>query len=262
MPFEIRSISGGGNGSLNFKVESGNSFPSEAEENTIMIITDSTITKWLISPEEPENPSEGMIWIKTGTSSTAEFSVLKDNNIIICPMFVKQYVSGAWVDKTAKSYKNGEWVDWWSGELYINGNEYEAFTGGMTAYAYKLSGTTAEASAPVITKDTNAITIKTGTTNSGTVYINKMFDLSKYSKMVMKITECTGHEIRVGFTETKATDFTLVAYKLVPTGSYIGTYSGTIELDLSSETTTCYPVITMMNTATKAITFTEWKLVP
>lgn len=252
---------GGGGGGLNFKVV-GNPQPTNPKENTIWLNTNQKITGWIFCATEPTEPVESMVWFPIGTASTVEFNALKKNGIQIYPISAKQYVSGVWVDVTAKTYQNGAWVDWWNGELYVNGNEYTSFTGGMTAYAYKLSGTSAAASAPVITKDTNAITIKTGTSNSGTVYINKMFDLSKYSKMVMKITACTGHEIRVGFTETKATDFTLVAYKLVPTGSASGTYTGTVELDLSGANSTCYPVITMMNTGTKAITFTEWRLVP
>lgn len=257
----LHGFGGGGTG-LNFKVVGGTTQPLNPRENTIWINTDQKITGWIFSATEPAEPAEGVVWFKVGDSSEVAFNALKKNSLHVYPMECKQYVSGALVSKDAKSYQGGAWVDWWNGELYVNGNEYTSFTGGMTAYAYKLSGTSAAASAPVITKDTNAITIKTGTENSGTVYINKMFDLSQYSKMVMEITACKGYEIRVGFTETKATDFTLVAYTLVPTGNANGSYTGKIELDLSGAKATCYPVITMLNTGTKTITFTEWRLVP
>lgn len=248
--------------SFNFRVYTSASIPESGNENDVVVVSNIPMENWILSPDEPSGAprTDGDVWITYSTSGNV-LNILKQDSMMIAPISAKQYIDGAWVDVEAKTYQNGVWVDWWNGELYVNGNEYEAFTGGMTAYAYKLSGTSAAASAPVITKGTNAITIQTGTSNSGTVYINKMFDLSKYSKMVMKITGCTGHEIRVGFTETKATDFTLVAYTLVPTGSASGTYTGTIELDLSGASRTCYPVITMMNTGTKTITFTEWRLV-
>lgn len=55
---------------------------------------------------------EGTVWISTGTSSTVPFNALKKNNITVYPMSAKQYVNGAWVNKTAKTYQGGKWVDW------------------------------------------------------------------------------------------------------------------------------------------------------
>lgn len=132
--FSSSSSSGGNNqGALNFKIESGNTFPPEAEENTIMVITNNEITEWLFSPEEPESPIEGMVWIKTGTFSAVEFNALVANGITVYPMSVKQYISNEWVDKTAKSYQNGEWVDWIT-YMYKEGNQYTDLTGGWTSY--------------------------------------------------------------------------------------------------------------------------------
>lgn len=82
-------------------------------ENTIWVNTDTEITSWVFSPDEPENPSDGIIWFFVGTSLTAvAFNALKENNIQIYPKSAKQYVNGAWVNKTAKIYQNGAWKDW------------------------------------------------------------------------------------------------------------------------------------------------------
>jgi hypothetical protein len=73
---------------------------------------------------------EGTVWITTGTSSTAPFNALKKNGVMVYPISAKQYISGAWVEETVKSYQGGEWVDWWNGPLYEPGNTYDGITGG------------------------------------------------------------------------------------------------------------------------------------
>lgn len=66
----------------------------------------------------------GQAWILTGASSQVAFNALKKNWLYVYPISAKQYVNGAWVDKTAKSYQGGKWVEWWDGEYYENGKFY------------------------------------------------------------------------------------------------------------------------------------------
>lgn len=128
---------GGGGASLNFKIV-GNPQPAEAKENTIWVDTDD-ITSWEFSPTEPENPVPGMVWVSTGTSSTVAFNALKKNGITVYPISAKQYIDGAWVNKTAESYQGGAWVEWLpAGALYWRGNECVDATGGWTSKAWKL----------------------------------------------------------------------------------------------------------------------------
>ena len=129
----IYGFGGGGGTALNFSVV-GNPQPTTAKENTIWIDTDVKISSWIFIATEPTNPTDGMVWISTGASSTVEFNALKKNGIQVYPMSAKQYVSGAWVDKEAKSYQNGAWVDWWNGELYKNGDAYTHVTGGWSNF--------------------------------------------------------------------------------------------------------------------------------
>lgn len=71
---------------------------------------------------------EGTVWITTGASSTVEFNALKKHGLKVYPISAKQYVGGAWVDKTAKSRQNGEWVNW--AKYYIqNGKLVETLSG-------------------------------------------------------------------------------------------------------------------------------------
>lgn len=110
----IFNMIGGGNGggaSLNFKVVGGTSAPASPKENTIWVNTSAEITSWAFSATEPEAPAAGMVWFTTDKKSTATFNALKKNDITLCPIAASQYVNGAWVEKTAKCYKSGEWVE-------------------------------------------------------------------------------------------------------------------------------------------------------
>jgi hypothetical protein len=101
----------GGGASLNFKVVGGTAAPASPKENTIWVNTDAEIASWVFSAAEPETPAAGMVWITTDKKSTAPFNALKKNDITLCPVAASQYVNGAWVEKTAKCYKSGEWVE-------------------------------------------------------------------------------------------------------------------------------------------------------
>lgn len=137
-----KTNAGGGGGGLNFRVIGGTSTPENHKENDIWVNTDTEITSWAFSATEPESPTEGMVWISTGQSSSVEFNALKKNGIQVYPIAAKQYISSALVYKEAKIYQNGEWVDW---VLYLfkDGNQYNAITGGWTQIAMsgKMQGT-------------------------------------------------------------------------------------------------------------------------
>ena len=100
----------GGSNPLNFKVIC-NPQPSTAKENTIWVDTD-RINNYYFSATQPENMVEYDVWFPTGTSSTVEFNALKKHGIQVYPTSAKQYIGGAWVDKTSKSWQGGAWVDW------------------------------------------------------------------------------------------------------------------------------------------------------
>lgn len=110
-----RTNAGGGGSSLNFDVKAYADVAAlqsdVPKENTIGVITTVKITDWVFAAQEPDEPKEGTIWIVTGQSSGVEFNALKKNSILVYPVSIKQYISGAWVDVEAKTYQNGKWVD-------------------------------------------------------------------------------------------------------------------------------------------------------
>lgn len=220
----IHDMIGGGGAPLNFKVVGGTSTPASPKENTIWVNTSAEITSWVFSAAEPETPSAGMVWISVGTTSPTKFNALKKNNITVYPISAKQYVSGAWVDKSAKSYQGGAWVDWWNGELYKNGNEYEGVTGGWSADSNSNGTVTFNADNIYLAgRDGDTYTVA-GTVNS--------IDLSKYTKLVIKGTKISEHYsggcFEAGVASVRGKNYDIVFAKSPSTGDLL------LEIDISN----------------------------
>ena len=101
-----------GGAGLNFNVVGGTAQPTSPKENTVWVNTATGISSWVFSATQPSSPSAGMVWFQAGTSAPASFNALKKNNITVYPNGCKQYVSGAWQSKTAKTYQGGTWKEW------------------------------------------------------------------------------------------------------------------------------------------------------
>lgn len=107
---------GSGGTALNFNVKT---YPSETElkadeprENTIGVITTTTMTSWVFSATEPKEPEVGMVWFSLGTSSATEFNALKKNELQVYPVSSKQYVGGKFEVVISMTYQDEEWHDW------------------------------------------------------------------------------------------------------------------------------------------------------
>lgn len=230
----IFNVSGGGGAALNFRVVGGTTAPTNAAENCIWVNTNK-INNYYFSATEPRNVVDYDVWISTGTKSNIAFNALKKNGIQVYPISAKQYVSGAWVDLTAKSYQGSGWVDWWNGELYEEGNEFEYVTGGWTGTAKKSSSTSSVGAAvPTITRNDVSISVKATNNGGGIFHTANKIDLSKFSRITFN-----GSFSRSGSTNNLV--FACwpnlnAAYYTTGYGSLIGSPSAatTIELDIST----------------------------
>ena len=113
----------GGVSALNFNVVGGTSQPVNPKENTIWVNTDTGISGWVFSAEEPGEPAEGRVWINVGFDSSAPFNALKKNAVMVYPVTAKQYENGAWSTVDVKIYNGGEFVE------LINVNNYFYYHG-------------------------------------------------------------------------------------------------------------------------------------
>ena len=203
---DILNVSGGGGAGLNFKVLGGTVLPANPRENTIWVNTSAKITGHVFDVNQPTG-SEGLVWIQTGTSSSAPFNALKKDAIQIYPTGAKQYISGAWVDVVAKTYQDGAWVDW-AVFLFKNGNRYESLTGGWGT-GYKTNSAFSAVNASFGSEIGFSISRVAGKINYCQIAATKnKIDLTNANKLRFKFTSVGGNSgyIRVGI--ARSLDFT------------------------------------------------------
>lgn len=173
---------GGGVGGAELKVVGGTTRPAKPTQNMIWVNTEHEITSYVFSAIQPDAPVAGMVWITIGDSGNIKIpSPVGKDWITVYPLSAKQYISGAWVNKEVKSYQNGEWVAWWNGELFDNGNQFEAVTGGWTVAD----------SADGAVEIGNEIVLKPASGKSSIVINRKTLDLSRYTKLRFNVTSAT-----------------------------------------------------------------------
>lgn len=80
-----------------------------AEENTIAVVTDTTMAGWVLSGDAPEQ-STGFVWVQVGWNSSISFYADTGKCLKVSPRYVLQYESGAWTAKDAYIYQDGVWV--------------------------------------------------------------------------------------------------------------------------------------------------------
>lgn len=176
---------GGAGAGVNFKIVGGTTQPTDSRENTIWVNTDTAISSWVFSATEPTEPAAGMVWLQTGTYSNVEFNALKKGDIRVYPLAAKQYVSGAWVEKSALSYQDGNWVAWLRREiLYEPGNENNPVTGGWTYTSKGYSFDASTPGTPTITRGISALTVQMPDVSGAIIHPANKIDLTEYSTIV------------------------------------------------------------------------------
>jgi hypothetical protein len=185
---------GGGGGGLNFQVVGVTVAPSNPRENTIWINTATKITSWTFSATEPENLTEGMVWISVGTSSAVSFNALKKNNLEVYPLSAKQYIDGELVSVPAYCYQSGDWVQfskYFDGYLFNNGSVNEDITGGWSAGSGAMVGNTLYGDY-----------YKAQSTRGAICSTVKKIDLTEYNTLKVNCTKVTGTAILYIETDT------------------------------------------------------------
>lgn len=186
----IVNMTGSSSGGLNVKVVAYSVTPTGvAAENTIGVVTDTAITGWVMQAEQPENPTDGMVWIKVDFSSTSAFYADKKNMIKVYPVVAYQYIGGTWAIKDSYIYQNAAWVILFNSYIYYYGNEFESLTGGWI----RLRGT--------IIKGTDGITMKSKSITTNIRTANKL-DLTDFDTLSAYITNSTANWFYIGVTQS------------------------------------------------------------
>lgn len=172
----LNGFGGSGENLLNFKIVGGTTQPANPIENMIWVNTNQPITDWTFKSYEPQQKQEGLIWIETSNISNIEFNVLKKNNIDVYPLFIKQYINNTWEQKEAKIYQN-EWLTWWTGSIYDQGNENINITGG---FEHNGNGT--------CNKGSNYITISYSGTGKSHLHTKNKINFSVFNNLYINVT--------------------------------------------------------------------------
>ena len=190
----------GGTNPLNFKVIC-NPKPETAKENTIWVDTD-RINNYYFSDTKPENMEAYDVWFPVGTSSTVAFNALKKNGLQVYPISAKQYIGGSLVAKTAKSWRNGNWVEWVT-YLYNTGNDCNDITGGWQAVNGRTDGYGNTGSCAL--KGDSFILSTSAPATSITRITKKKMDISKIKSIAIKVTAAMNSDANLFVSSTNNT---------------------------------------------------------
>lgn len=175
----------GGVSPLTFRVIGGTSQPSSPRTNDIWVNTSADIANAIFTPVKPDSTTEGRVWFELGLKSSSPLSALKgDVLVVLYPIDCQQYVSGAWVRKTAKRYTGSAWVDYVRYDtIYNAGDENKPITGGFVSKAWGTeSGQLTEA--PTITRGSGSISFAGATPGRwGAVYTASKVDVTNFNAL-------------------------------------------------------------------------------
>lgn len=177
---------------LNFRVYTAATLPSAAQENDICVISDVPMKNWILSPDAPSGTprTDGDVWIQYSVAGNT-FNALKTGAMMVATISAWQYVDGAWMVVTAKSYQYGEWVVWV--EFYYKaGNEYEGITGGWIGEADGYDeATSAQKTMPTIKKTAEYMSIltpyKASVRTVGILKTKNKVNLTGCSKIIFEV---------------------------------------------------------------------------
>ncbi len=179
----------GGYSAFVFKVLGGTEPPSLPGENTLWVNTEQQISGWIVAPNEPEAPEEGMLWLRVKNSGSLSLNLLKKNGLRIFPAGVKQYVDGAWSAREAEIYTQGQWI-------HITGDMYLIKNGLLTPEAGEMKTVALALAAPSVGQGDGTYNIATpGWVDgwaTGCAYVEMGFDLSDYKAVSFTGTAACG----------------------------------------------------------------------
>lgn len=195
--------SGGGGGGMELTIIVDTVRPAKATHNAIWVESNVDATSYALTTVDPENPEDGALCISIGESGAVKMaSPVGENWITVYPLSAKQFINGDWVSKVAKSYQNGEWVDWWNGELYKDGDAYTDYTGGWTTGELYGNST--------VTINADSIQLSTSSGSRAHVETKEKVKFGEYKNLTIVFdvinSASTTNVVRLGYSTNKTTN--------------------------------------------------------
>lgn len=187
----------GGGANLNFRV---NDYPTDTDldeivgkVNEIAVMTDTPMTDWTLSMEEPENPVEGDVWVKTAMASLRQIEMLKKHSVLVNLAVAFQYDGADWVRKQGWLWQNDEWINL-AIFLFDHGDTCDLMTGGW------LTLNDSNGRAAVMSDHIYMGSVSSGSAENVAFTMNKIA-LSGYTKLCanMNVTSAgSGNRVQLG----------------------------------------------------------------
>lgn len=185
---------------LNFRIKA---YAAEAEmladtpvENTIGVEVHS-FNDYIISATEPENPSEGLLWLQIDGESPVKFSATKNDEICLHP--IKAYIYNTpeeeadtgWTSLVSNLFKDSKWHSFGKQYLYRDGNEYESITGRWGCASVPFSGSVGYSATTNRGEDSLEVNITkdrvgTDSTIGTSLHCRNKIDLTNYKTLTFK----------------------------------------------------------------------------
>lgn len=140
-----RTNAGGTGGfGLNLKIVNGTTMPSNPRENTVWVETTVAIKSYAIQISAPENPTEGMLFLKNKEGVGVEVNIGKKNPLNVRLSAAQLYTGGKWTNLNAYIYMNGAWKRFatkltpaeYTAVEYIQGTGTQYIKSGLTGFTH------------------------------------------------------------------------------------------------------------------------------
>lgn len=167
---------------------------TSAVNNTIAIISNTSLGNVYFQEKYPENPNNGDIFIQYEDGKLIDFSSYT-LDLTLSIQGVIQYIDGSWYYKIAYIYYNGEWIQVSKIREYIynRGTQNTALTGPWTKKADDHGAATWGA-------ESLALTTSGTSERYVSVYTSKKVDVTSFKKMVVILGDLTGDPSASGST--------------------------------------------------------------
>ena len=191
----VRRGGSGGAGGMNFSVKKYSSTPTgTAAENTIGVVTDTAISRWVMQAEQPTGTA-GLVWIQVAAASDVAFYADSKEMVKLYPVAVKQYTGSAWKNAEAYVYQNGAWVIFSQAKFYLynKGDECSSVSGGWQSYSYTGQD---DYSSGSFTKKSGSILLSTDADdfrNNIMCRTKNKINVSNYSKISINVSARSGY---------------------------------------------------------------------
>lgn len=240
--------------SPNFSIVGGTVTHANPKDNTILVVTNVTITGYSFSDVEPTDPYEGLVWVRTGGSNVDSFLAFENHSVTVYPVYAKQYINSEWKNVIVRRYHDGIQTAWPSGLLYgshfpsKNTDDYGYWHSLMKQYdethtaVYLYCGVDNIYGIDCLVIGANFTAVELF---SGVCTLSRSVDLSPYNKLVVTLcpdffgsTDRPSDAIYINIWDEIGTYITdnLVVTKCINAAEYESRQFVTVELDVSSLT--------------------------